>query len=155
MSKPRRIKVNLEVKLSDKELKVKARELVEVIRNRDSLEDNKKAFNSQIKANIDEATANVNKLGSIIDTEKEFREVDVRVDYDWKHGTKSFIRLDTNKSYKTETIPEHEQQQELKLKEKKKAEAKKDAGKKDKKEPGKKEPEKKEKGKKAPAAPEK
>jgi hypothetical protein len=60
-----------------------------------------------------EVAAIIGKQSALINSEKEFRTVDCEVTYDFKAGTKTFVRLDTAEIIKVEVIIDQERQMEL------------------------------------------
>lgn len=93
--------------------------LAKLLRDRETKEDRKKAFNSQIKAEIDGFDAEINILTSKITTGTEFRDVDCAIEYDWKSKVRTWIRQDTFVEVKQDIIPESLLQEELDFEEKK------------------------------------
>lgn len=74
-----------------------------------SLEEEKKAINSQFKSKIDEATASVNVLAEKVASGFEYREVECEVIYHKpQQGKKTVIRKDSNKKTSVETMTDYE-----------------------------------------------
>lgn len=107
--------MKLECILNDKELKDYSKELSKELTDKSRAEDDKKAFNSQMKARIDGHDARISALSEKIGSEKEYRDIECEVVYDWKAKTRSYLREDTGEIAFTDIIPERELQEEMEL----------------------------------------
>lgn len=103
----------LECKLTTEELRRCSKSLAESIQRRVEVEARMEAFRTQVKADMAEIDAIIGKMTSMVNTEKEFRDVHVETTYDFKRGIKTTVRKDTGEVAKTEAIKEEERQGEL------------------------------------------
>ena len=103
----------LPCKLTDEELLKYGKEFAESVNKLNRLEDSKKSYVSQIKAQIESAQAQVNLLSNKIATGEEYRKVECNIKWDWVNGEKSIIRTDTGEIVQTVIITEEEKQEQL------------------------------------------
>lgn len=77
---------SLNVELTEEEFKGHAVELAKLMGERDRIESNLQSMRSQFKAQIDEATAKINRERSLVQTGREWRDVQcvMTLDYDTK-----------------------------------------------------------------------
>jgi hypothetical protein len=105
--------MHLECRLTETELKDSSKKLAEAIQRHGMIEERMEAFKTQNKAEMAEVAAIIGKHSALINNEKEFRMVPCEVTYDFKAGTKTFVRLDTAEIVKYETISDQERQIEF------------------------------------------
>jgi hypothetical protein len=82
-------------------------------------EGKKQAFNSAIKAEIEEHEARANALALKLTSGKEYRDIECVIERNWKEKTRIWRRTDTIEIVKQDIIPEFELQEELALNDKK------------------------------------
>jgi co-chaperonin GroES (HSP10) len=99
--------------LSQEEKNARGEEVGNVIAEIESLQDQLKAASGGIKAKINDAKKKERRLGHILATGKEEREVQVRTDKDWEHKEVILIRLDTNEVVERRTMTASEAQADL------------------------------------------
>lgn len=87
--------------LTDKERQDKGDELARGIQKTAELEDSLASVSSNIKANIKEQEAIVNRLASVIRSGYEYRDIPVEIEKDYKVGTITKKRLDSNEIFIT------------------------------------------------------
>lgn len=105
------VRIPLEVKLTEKELKTAAKELAEGLNKKSRLESDIETFKAQKKAEIAAIDAVVSRNAILVNSEKEFRLVECKVDYDFgRDGGKTFTRLDNGEIVKQEPITNEERQ---------------------------------------------
>lgn len=105
------VKLALECKLTEAELKAASKELADALNKRHQLEDQLETFKMQKKAEISAFDATIAKNTVLVNSEKEFRLIECRVEYDFgRKGIKSFYRLDNGELVKTEPITNEERQ---------------------------------------------
>lgn len=105
------VKVPLEVRLTEAELKAAAKELAEASVRKGQLENDIETFKAQKKAEITALEAVIAKNVNLVNAEKEFRLVECRVEYDFgRRGVKTYYRLDNGESVRTEQITNEERQ---------------------------------------------
>lgn len=110
------IRVQLECQLNPKELEEAGQQLARFSNDKTAAMDRKKSFNAQIAGEIKEAEAKIQQYARMVSEKKEYREVLVKITYDFKAGKKHFTRTDTNERYKSLPIEPDEQQEALPLK---------------------------------------
>jgi hypothetical protein len=103
----------LECKLTEAELKESGKKLADAIQKKTEVEARVESFKTQAKGEIAEIDATIGKMSALVNNEKEFRNVECEITWDFKKGLKSFIRKDTGEIAKTEKISEEERQREL------------------------------------------
>jgi len=113
--------INLECKLTDKEKLEYSKQISEAITRRAGIEDTLKAIQSQKKAEIAEHEEKINRLASYINSGFEYRMIECKIEYDFKAKERRWIRSDNKEITKTDIIPEKDLQEELALKNPKKA----------------------------------
>lgn len=105
------VRLPLEVKLTDKELKSASKELAEALNKMSGIQNDLDTFKAQKKAEITAIEAVIQKNTNLVNSEKEFRLVECRVEMDFdKTGKKSYYRLDNGDCVKTEPITNEERQ---------------------------------------------
>lgn len=105
------VKLPLEVRLTEAELKAAAKEMAEAINYKGRIENEMEAFKAQKKAETSAQEAIIARCAQLVNSEKEFRLVECRVEYDFaKKGTKTFYRLDNGEAVRTEQITNEERQ---------------------------------------------
>jgi hypothetical protein len=116
--KMRKTKDNLvlECVLTDKEKLDYSKTLSEKITEKQRLEESLKSVQTQMKADITSCEGTINSIADKINTGKEYRHVECEIKYDFKKGMKRWIRIDTGKEAKVETIREDELQEEFSTK---------------------------------------
>jgi hypothetical protein len=89
--------------------------LVEAMRRLDEVEDRRKIFNQQTKAEIGQIVATIETARNKVSSETEFRDVDceVRFFFSRNGGEKDFVRLDTGEVVRTEKVSNEDRQGEL------------------------------------------
>jgi hypothetical protein len=84
-----------------------------VIAEIESLQDQLKAASGGIKAKINDAKKKERRLGHILATGKEEREVQVKTVKDWEHKEVTMIRMDTGAEIERRTMTASEAQADL------------------------------------------
>jgi hypothetical protein len=102
--------LTVEVRLTDAELKSYSKELADAIEKRSAEEAQLETFKAQRKAEIARYDAIIGKNTSLVSSEKEFRSVRCRVEWDFDKGTKVFYRKDTGESVREMKITDEERQ---------------------------------------------
>jgi hypothetical protein len=111
-SKQQIVKVPLEVRLTEAELKAAGKAMAEAINKRNRIEGEVETFKAQKKAELAAIEAEVSRNAVLVNSEKEFRLVECSVDYDFdKKGVKTYTRVDTGEIVRTEPITNEERQQ--------------------------------------------
>jgi hypothetical protein len=100
----------LPVKLSEEELKDRAKDLAKENSDKVQAELQKKDATAQLTATIKSCDTNISRLAKAINTGVEYREVECTWEYDFKKGVKTLKRNDTSEIVKRETITESERQ---------------------------------------------
>lgn len=109
------VKLLLECKLTDAELKAAGKELADGLNKKAQVENQIETFKAQKKAEISAMDAAIARNTVLVNSEKEFRSIECRVEYDFgRRGVKSFFRLDNGELVKTEPITNEERQSMLK-----------------------------------------
>lgn len=108
------VRLPLEVRLTEKELKTASKELAEALSKRGAIENELETFKAQKKAEVTAIEAVIQKNTNLVNAEKEFRLVECRVEYDFdKTGKKTYYRLDNGDQVHSEAITNEERQQML------------------------------------------
>lgn len=108
------VRLPLEVRLTEKELKAASKELAEALNKKNSIENDLETYKAQKKAEVTAQDAIIQKNMSLVNSEKEFRLVECRLEYDFdKKGIKSYFRLDNGELVRTEQITNEERQRLL------------------------------------------
>jgi len=102
-------------KLTRDEVAQKAKQLSEKILENAKKERELENTTTNIKAEISSIEADIALLTDKVFGETEYRLVEVRVEYDFEKGVKSFVRLDTGEIFNTDKISDAERQQEFKV----------------------------------------
>lgn len=105
------VKLPLEVKLTKDEMMAASKALAEAINKSNRIINELDTFKAQKKAELTAAKDEIAKQSVLVNSEKEFRNVECEVDYDWRKAVKHFIRLDTGEIVRTEAITNEERQQ--------------------------------------------
>lgn len=109
------VKLLLECKLTDAELKAAGKELADALNKKAQVENQLETFKAQKKAEMSAMDAGIARNTVLVNSEKEFRSIECRVEFDFgRKGVKSFFRLDTGELVKTEPITNEERQSMLK-----------------------------------------
>lgn len=103
----------VEVKLSDAELRDASKKLADAVQRKGQVESKLETLRTQIKAEIAELEAHIMKNTSLVANEREFRNLDCRVEFDWKKGEKTIARADNGEILATERITDDERQMHL------------------------------------------
>jgi hypothetical protein len=105
------VKVPLEVRLTDAELKTASKNMAEAINKRTRIVDEVETFRAQKKAELTAIAGVIAQNAVLVNSEKEFRLVECRLVYDFSVGKKYTSRLDTGELVCTEQITNEERQQ--------------------------------------------
>ena len=97
----------------DFELKAIAKNMANAVSDIETLTDRLKSVKSQIKAEIDEATAVMNSCAKKLQTGYEMRDLDCEVVYDFKGGQVLYISEETGETVKSRKMTDEDRQQEL------------------------------------------
>ena len=109
-------KMQCECILTDTDKLSLSKELSEHIGNQARAEDDLVSFNSQKKAEIKGHTAHINRIASLLNSGREYRDVLCEIVFDQKKDEVSWIRQDTGEITKhLSPIPENMRQEELPL----------------------------------------
>lgn len=104
----------LKYEFSEAELLEIGKQLGRSSQELETLEDNKKAVTSQLKAQIDGKQAEVSGLSNKMNSGCEYRYIDTRIEYNHPSpGIKTTIRNDTGAIIRTEVMSDDEKQLEL------------------------------------------
>ena len=106
-------KMHLECQLTNEELLAYSKQLAEETAYRNKTENELQYTKEDFKKRLEKHEATINVLLQKISTEKETRFVDIRIEYDWSAGKKSFYRLDTGDIFKDEPITPEELQEKM------------------------------------------
>ena len=104
--------LNLECKLTDTEKLNYGKIVSESNANRIRLTESLKAYNKQVKAEIESEEAKINELTHKINVGSEFRMIKCNIEYDFDKRVKAWIRQDTGEIAKDDIIPESELQKD-------------------------------------------
>lgn len=105
------VKLPLECRLTEAELKTAGKELAEALSKKAQVESDIETFKQQKKAEVAALDAIVLKNTSLVKSEKEYRQVECEVTFDWKRGKKEFARLDNGDIVRADDITNEERQQ--------------------------------------------
>lgn len=107
----------LPVKLTSSEKHQRADALAKILKERDDLEDHKKAQAAASKVAIESATDKIRELARIVRNGEEDRPVDVRTDYRLAERMARFVRIDTGAEVGSRpmTVAEIAEQEQKKL----------------------------------------
>lgn len=103
----------LEVRLTEREFKEASKNLAEALRTRNEIEAEIDSFRKQKKAEIAKIDATVAKCAQMVNSEKEFRNTECVVQFDWEAGKKTTVRLDTGEIVRTQQISNAERQTKI------------------------------------------
>ena len=114
---PKVVKITEELscELNEVEWDNRARELADSIKKHEQEVQRKKDVMKEIGADVSRAAAQVTKLGNIVSTRREQRDVTVEVKYDYELGTVTKTRTDTGEIITTREMTDSERQAELDL----------------------------------------
>ena len=98
----------LECILNDTEKLAYSKDLGENITLKTRSEESLKSFQTQKKAEIAGHEAKINLLADKINTGREYREVECKIEFDWDEKVKSWVRKDTGANVKTERMSDEE-----------------------------------------------
>ena len=113
--KTQKASLYLECRLTDDEMKSCSKTLAESIRQRDQLLADIETFKAQRKAEIVALDGTIAKMSSMVNSEKEFRDVRCEVIFNFEKGFKTYVRLDTGEEVKHDPITDAERQAEFNL----------------------------------------
>lgn len=116
-----KVKRNLECTIEPDKLREFSKELSMAVKKIEGLTDDKKAYNKRVGSDIAANESKRRELADKVLTGKEQRSVDCKVVYHFDRKEKEIIRNDTNEIVETDIITEEELQEEIRLKDKKKA----------------------------------
>lgn len=105
--------ISLEHKFSQTECQLKAKHLADACKRKEELENQKKTFNSEIKAKIDGANAEISSLTHAVHTGKEYRQAKVDVFIDVQKSIKQFRQ--GKKVVKTEEMSDLDRQMSIQI----------------------------------------
>lgn len=107
----------LPVKLTSSEKHQRADALAKILKERDELEEHKKAQAAASKVEIESATDKIRELARIVRNGEEDRPVDVRTDYRLTERMARFVRIDTGAEVGSRpmTVAEIAEQEQKKL----------------------------------------
>lgn len=103
-------KMNLEVILTEAELKGCAKALAEALNGQARVEAELAAFKAQKKSEQTLLDSAIQRNTLLLNTGKEFRMVECEWDYNWVEGIKKGHRKDTGEMVSKDTISEEERQ---------------------------------------------
>ena len=103
----------LSCNLTDKERLVYANTISEAVSKRARAEDQQKAAQAQIKAEITGYDATINKLAEKLNNGFEFRDIECTVKTDLRAKTRTFIRNDNGTVVKIDPLQDSDLQQPL------------------------------------------
>ena len=108
--KVEKVSEELSCKLNDVEWNNRAGELADAINKHESEVQRKKDVMKQINADVGKAAATVSKLGNIVATHREQRDVTVEVTYDYEKGLVTKVRTDTKEEVGSREMTTNERQ---------------------------------------------
>lgn len=109
----KKVKMTLECRLTEEELKASSKTLADALRQRRGHESSLETFKSQMKAQITQLEGTINEMEGRINSEKEFRMVECEVTFDYQTGMKTTVRKDTGEQVREEKITDEERQLHL------------------------------------------
>jgi hypothetical protein len=105
------VRLPLECRLTDAELKAFSKELADALNKKAQVENQLETFKAQKKAEVSALDATIARNTVFVNSEKEFRLVECRVEYDFTgKGIKAYFRLDNGELVKTDPITNEERQ---------------------------------------------
>lgn len=111
--KVEKVSEELSCKLNDVEWNNRANELADAINKHETEVQRKKDVMKQINADVGKAAAQVSKLGNVVATRREQRDVTVEVTYNYETGMVTKVRTDTNEEISTREMTSNERQSGL------------------------------------------
>lgn len=108
-----KIKKNLECVLTEPELKTASKALAEALHARSLVESKLDMFKAQVKSEVAAHDAVISRNAHLVNTEKEYRDVECEVLFDFVAGFKSYVRLDTGEVFGKDEITPAERQAEF------------------------------------------
>ena len=115
-----KITLELEVRLTPKELQEKGQEMASAVLQYDRYENEKKEIAADLGAKMKELHGKLSKLADVVDRKAEMRSVECQVELDHPiPGSKATIRMDTGEMIKEEPMTPQERQGNLPLEEEK------------------------------------
>lgn len=110
------VKLTVEVRLTEAELKAASKEMAEALNRKTQIEGSLEAFKAQKKAEVSAQDAVISRCANLVNSEKEFRLIECKVVYDFgKKGLKTFYRLDNGEAVRSEPISNEERQRMIPL----------------------------------------
>lgn len=111
--KVEKVSEELSCQLNEVEWNNRANELADAINKHENEVQRKKDVMKQINADVSKAAALVSKLGNVVATRREQRDVTVEVTYDYEKGLVKKVRTDTNEEISTREMTSNERQSGL------------------------------------------
>ena len=105
----------LAVPLTDKEVQAAGQELAKIHDEIRDLDDERKAVSKDYKARIDIRVNQADRLAQMVNTGKEYRDVNCQWQYDWARNVKTLYRMDSGEKVNTLAIQDHERQGDLEI----------------------------------------
>lgn len=105
--------LHLECVLTDQEKLDYSKQLSENVSKKTRAEEHLKSFQTQIRAEITACDATINMLAEKLNTGKEYRMIECKIEYDFEKKEKVWIRKDTGEIAQQDIIDEKELQEEL------------------------------------------
>lgn len=87
--------------------------LADAVRQKARSEDNLKSVSTQLKSEIAAADAKIQRYAEMINSKTEYRDVDCRIEYNFKKREKKISRVDTGEVVKTVRINDNEMQEAI------------------------------------------
>src|ERR1044072_1538458 len=106
---------NLKVDLTDEDLKNRSKLLAKLLREYQSLENEKKEVNADFKHKMEAVKNRACELRDVIHTGKEIRPVECFLSADYRHGLMITRRSDTGEEIDSRPMTTSERQQEFKF----------------------------------------
>jgi len=104
---------SLNVELTEEEFKAHAVELAKMMSERDRIENQMQSMRSQFKAELDEATAKINRERTLVQTGREWRDIHCTVVYDYDKKRVVTSRTDTGEVIEDRVMRLDEMQVEM------------------------------------------
>ncbi len=106
----------LKCDLTDAEVADAARDLARANARRQSIEQQKKEVDSQLKSEIEAANTVISRLSTLINTGHEYRNIECRVELDTPEpGKKTIVRLDTGEEVAVKAMTDADRQMVMDL----------------------------------------
>lgn len=112
-NKVEKVSEELSCELNELEWQTRAGELATAINKHENEVQRKKDVMKQINADVGKAAATVSKLGNVVATRREQRDVTVEVTYDYEKGLVSKVRTDTKEAISSREMTTNERQSGL------------------------------------------